>query len=85
MDFESNPATISAAVDSVKDLAHLPVTVTPPCWLDDGPGRPDPPEPLPTPPVPPPTDTSSEPPELEPGGGGNTGGCAEFSRVTDWS
>ncbi len=42
IDFESNPSTIKSAVESIKDYAHLPATVTPPCWLDS---RSDPPDP----------------------------------------
>jgi putative DNA primase/helicase len=46
--FESNPGTVKAAVESLRAFAHLPVSVTPPCWLDgrgdspDPAGRPDP-------------------------------------------
>jgi putative DNA primase/helicase len=42
VDFESNPATIKAAVESIRAYAHLPATTTPPVWLDDRPDRPDP-------------------------------------------
>lgn len=42
VDFESNPATVKAALESIRAHAHLPVSVTPPAWLDD---RADPPDP----------------------------------------
>jgi hypothetical protein len=32
-DFESNPATVGAALDSIRTRAHLPASVTPPVWL----------------------------------------------------
>jgi putative DNA primase/helicase len=40
--FESNPGTVKAAVESLRAYAHLPVSVTPPSWLD---GRAHPPDP----------------------------------------
>src|SRR5690606_25896311 len=43
-DFESNPMTIKAALDSTRSFAHLPVTVSSPSWLDHGPRRPPPEE-----------------------------------------
>jgi P4 family phage/plasmid primase-like protien len=49
MDFESNPNTINAALESVRALTHLPATVTPPTWLDGLASRPDPRDLLPTP------------------------------------
>ncbi len=42
VNFESNPGTIKAAVESIRVYAHLPVSVTPPAWLDN---RADPPDP----------------------------------------
>jgi putative DNA primase/helicase len=42
VDFDSNPSTINAALESIRAYTHLPATVTPPAWLD---GRPDPPDP----------------------------------------
>jgi putative DNA primase/helicase len=42
VDFESNPGTIKAAIESIRAYAHLPATITPPAWLDDRPDRPDP-------------------------------------------
>jgi putative DNA primase/helicase len=40
--FESNPATVKAALESLRAAVHLPASLTPPCWLDD---RADPIEP----------------------------------------
>ena len=40
VDFESNPATVKAALETVKTHAHLPARVTPPAWLADGPALP---------------------------------------------
>jgi len=34
--YDSNPSTVNAALDSIRAFAHLPVTVTSPSWLDDG-------------------------------------------------
>ena len=31
VDFESNPGTIKAAVESIRAFTHLPASVTPPC------------------------------------------------------
>jgi putative DNA primase/helicase len=45
--FQSNPGTVSAALESIRALVHLPVSVTPPVWLDGGKGRPEPREILP--------------------------------------
>lgn len=42
VEFESNPSTIKAALESIRDYGHLPVSVTPPSWLD---GRVNPPDP----------------------------------------
>jgi putative DNA primase/helicase len=42
VDFESNPGTVKAAVESLRAYAHLPVSVTPPSWLG---GRAHPPDP----------------------------------------
>lgn len=41
VDFESNSGTITVALDSIRDFAHLPVSMTPPCWVD-GRNAPDP-------------------------------------------
>lgn len=40
--FDANPTTVKAALDTIKTHVHLPVTVTPPLWLDGGADRPDP-------------------------------------------
>ncbi|MCC7409533.1 MAG: hypothetical protein IT442_15825 [Phycisphaeraceae bacterium] len=40
--FDSNPGTIKAAIDSLRDFTHLPATVTPPTWLDQRAEAPDP-------------------------------------------
>jgi P4 family phage/plasmid primase-like protien len=37
--YDSNPSTVNAALDSIRAFAHLPVTVTSPSWLDDGTDR----------------------------------------------
>jgi len=42
VDFESNPTTINAAVDSLRTHAHLPITITPPAWLTAKTDQPDP-------------------------------------------
>jgi putative DNA primase/helicase len=39
--FESNPATVKAALESIKAFVHLPASITPPAWI----GRPDEPPP----------------------------------------
>lgn len=39
-DFESNPTTIKAALESIRCYTHLPVTVTSPSWLVDDPQLP---------------------------------------------
>ncbi len=41
-DFESNPGTVKAAVESIRAHTHLPVSFTPPQWLDDRAEAPDP-------------------------------------------
>jgi hypothetical protein len=41
-DFESNPSTVSATVESLRAYTHLPVVVTPPTWLRDDPSLPPP-------------------------------------------
>ena len=41
VDFESNPTTINAALESIRMRVHLPATTTPPAWLSDVPGRPN--------------------------------------------
>lgn len=43
-DFESNPATIKAAFDTVRTYTHLSIHTPIPSWLDDGKDRPDPAE-----------------------------------------
>lgn len=40
VDFEANPQTVNQALDSIKNLVHLPDDTTAPSWLD---GRTDPP------------------------------------------
>jgi putative DNA primase/helicase len=40
IDFESNPGTVKAALDTTKALVHLPATVTSPCWLRDSKSQP---------------------------------------------
>jgi len=47
VDFESNPATIKAAIESIRAYAHLPANITPTVWLSDAKGQPDPHELLP--------------------------------------
>jgi len=42
VDFESNPGTIEAALESIRAYAHLPATLTPPAWLSGDSARPDP-------------------------------------------
>ncbi len=42
VDFESNPGTIKAAMESLRAYAHLPASVTPPSWLDGRKNGPDP-------------------------------------------
>ena len=40
--FESNPATVNAAFETIRNHVHLPATVTPPAWLENADVRPDP-------------------------------------------
>ncbi|MCE5327863.1 MAG: phage/plasmid primase, P4 family [Planctomycetaceae bacterium] len=40
VDFESNPTTINAALESLRVRAHLPASIVPPAWLDGKPERP---------------------------------------------
>ena len=40
--FESNPQTVNNVVDSIRALVCLSSSITPPCWLSDGEGLPDP-------------------------------------------
>ncbi len=47
VDFESNPTTINAAVESLRAYTHLPAVITPPTWLGDAHAMPDPRELLP--------------------------------------
>ena len=42
VDFESNPSSVNAALESTRAHVFVPVTLTPPCWLDDRVGAPDP-------------------------------------------
>jgi len=42
VDFESNPSTVNAALDTLRHHVHLAVSETPPFWLESGDGRPDP-------------------------------------------
>lgn len=35
VDFDSNPTTVKAALDSVRTYVHLPATVSPPTWLGE--------------------------------------------------
>lgn len=42
VDFESNPGTVKAALESIRAYAHLRVSVMPPSWLDDRDNPPDP-------------------------------------------
>ena len=42
--FESNPATVNAALETIQNHTLLPVTITPPVWLDGTPGLPHPKE-----------------------------------------
>jgi putative DNA primase/helicase len=47
VDFESNPSTVKAAVESIRIHVHLPATVTPPAWLSAADAQLDPRELLP--------------------------------------
>ena len=40
VDFESNPGTVKAALDTLRAYVHLPASVTAPAWLDGGACRP---------------------------------------------
>jgi putative DNA primase/helicase len=40
-DFESNPGTITSALDSIRSYVHLPASTDCPSWLDDRSDRPD--------------------------------------------
>jgi len=40
VDFESNPATVKAAADTLRNHVHLRASVTAPAWLDGDPSRP---------------------------------------------
>jgi len=42
VDFQSNPSTVKAALESIKAFAHLPAATLCPSWLDGGKGRPSP-------------------------------------------
>ena len=42
VDFESNPATIKSAIESIRAYAHLPASITPTVWLSDAKEQPDP-------------------------------------------
>jgi putative DNA primase/helicase len=39
-DFESNPGTVNAALDTLRACVHLPASVTAPAWLDGSASRP---------------------------------------------
>lgn len=41
-DFQSNPATVKAALESIKAFVHLPATTPCPSWLGDDAGLPPP-------------------------------------------
>lgn len=41
-DFQSNPSTVKAALESIKALVHLPATTPTPSWLDVNSARPSP-------------------------------------------
>lgn len=47
VDFESNPTTVNAALDSIRMRVHLAAATSPPVWLDEKPDRPKPSEMLP--------------------------------------
>jgi len=40
VDFESNPATVKAASDTLRAYVHVPASITAPAWLDGDPSRP---------------------------------------------
>ncbi len=40
--FESNPSTVNAALETIRNYVHLPASTTPPAWLEGADGRPDP-------------------------------------------
>jgi len=40
--FPANPQTVKAALDSVRTFVHLPASWTPPVWLGDASGKPEP-------------------------------------------
>jgi len=40
VDFESNPATVKAAADTLRNHVHVPASITAPAWLDGDPSRP---------------------------------------------
>jgi putative DNA primase/helicase len=42
VDFQSNPSTVKAALESIKALVHLSATTPTPSWLDANPVRPSP-------------------------------------------
>lgn len=41
-DFPANPATMKAALESIRAYTHLPASKSSPCWLDNRHDRPDP-------------------------------------------
>jgi putative DNA primase/helicase len=45
--FDSNPGTVKAALDSLRTYVHIPALLTPPAWLDNQAGRPLPQDILP--------------------------------------
>jgi putative DNA primase/helicase len=40
--FESNPGTVNAALETIRNYTHLSANLTPPIWLEGGPELPDP-------------------------------------------
>jgi putative DNA primase/helicase len=44
VNFEANPGSVNAVLETTKSLVHLPSSVAPPCWLNDAGDRPPAPE-----------------------------------------
>lgn len=42
--FESNPGTVNAALETIRNYTHLPAEITPPVWLENASDLPDPKE-----------------------------------------
>jgi len=40
IDFESNPGTVAAAADTIRNYVHVPASITAPAWLDGDTSRP---------------------------------------------